>query len=85
MVSSTVLFVSRVGMLFCVQWVSGTGYPRFKVSFNFSRKHNSADYRVEQLIRDASRVFHGDVTFRMIEATGRLVDKKGKVHAVTVS
>lgn len=54
----------------------GTGYPHFKVQVNFSRKRNRVDFRIEQLIREAGRVFHGDITIRMFEANHRITNKQ---------
>ena len=63
-----------------LQWVHGSGYARFKIVFIFSRKHVSVDFRVEQLIRDAGRVFKGDLVFQLMEANGREMHKKHRVR-----
>jgi hypothetical protein len=56
--------------------VYGTGYPRFRAHVSFNRKHNRADFRIEQSIREAGKLFRGGMAFRLFEFSARVVDKR---------
>lgn len=72
----TALNTSNIAAHVPSQWISGTGYPRFRVSYSYNRTHNKANFRVEQLVREAGKLFHGELTIRLHESNKRVTDKR---------